>query len=396
MSASVRAGVLWITDEPPDRGGGGGNIRQAHLVEAVARRAAVTLLVIGSGTDPQTGAAVAELIEVPGGELRPARRRTVRRLHALWIALPGPREVVITAGRRRLVRARVARLAADAELVVASHLGMAALRSADPRGRWVAQLHHVSSAMAEQEAAVTVGGRQRWLLRREASWARRFERQLVAELDRVVVPSAEDAALLGGGARLLVVPNGVDTERYRPTPLPPEPSIVMTGSFHFQPNVDGAVWFVDDVLPIIRRSVPDATVALVGRQPLAAVEALADRPGVRLHRDVPDMAPFLAAARCTVVPLRIGTGTRLKALESMAAGRTVVGTAIGLGGLDLVDGRDAHVADDAVAMAGAVVRLLTDDPHAAAMAAAGRTLVEAHYRWSVIGDRFADELLGPA
>ena len=193
---------------------------------------------------------------------------------------------------------------------------------------------------------------------------------------------------------MLVAPNGVDVERYRPTPLPGRPSILMTGTFDYGPNVDGARWLCDEVLPRVRAEVPDATLTLVGRGPLPEVVALADRDGVALHADVPEMAPFLEAARVAVVPLRVGTGTRLKALEAMASGRPVVGTSVGLEGLGLVAGLHAAVADDADAFAAAIVRLLREDDHAEAMATAGRALVVERYHWPALADRFADDLLG--
>ena len=283
-------------------------------------------------------------------------------------------------------------------MVVASHLGMAVARPRDASARWVAQLHHVTSARVEQERSVTAGRRQRWLLARDVVHARRVERRLLAELDAVAVVSDDDAALLTSGARptarVLVVPNGVDVERYRPTPLPSRPSILMTGTFDYAPNVDGARWLCDEVLPRVRAEVPEATLTLVGRGPLPEVIALGERDGVALHADVPDMVPFLEAARVAVVPLRVGTGTRLKALEAMAAGRPVVGTSVGLEGLGIVPGIHAVVADDADAFAAAIVRVLRDDGHAEALATAGRALVVERYHWPALADRFADDLLG--
>jgi polysaccharide biosynthesis protein PslH len=393
-----RRRVLWITEEAPDRSLGGGNIRQAHLIEALARRAEVTLLMFDRLADAAVRAAVAEVVEVPGVAVPAPRTRTARRLQDLWIAARGPREVALPARRRAAVRDRLRPLEERADLVVASHLGMAVARPRVPRVPWVGQLHHVTSVRVEQERAVTAGRRQRWLLARDAASARRVERRLLDELAAVVVVSEEDAALLTGGhpstARILVAPNGVDVERYRPTPLPATPTILMAGSFVYGPNVDGARWLCDEVLPRLRGEVPDATVTLVGREPLPEVVALAEREGVSLHADVPDMVPFLEAARVAVVPLRIGTGTRLKALEAMAAGRPVVGTTVGLEGLGVVDGVHAAMADDAGAFAAALGRLLRDDAHAARLAAAGRALVVERYQWPVLAGRFADDLLG--
>lgn len=392
--------ALWITDEAPDLSLGGGNIRQAHLVAGLGRVADVCLLVMGEVADAGVRESVADVIEVPSVPLSAPRNKTVRRLFDLWLALaaPGPWEVALTARRRRRLRRTVVELAPRFDVVVVSHLGMARLLPRRRTNRWVLQLHHVSSAKATQERALAAGRRQRWLLSRQVSKARRFERWAVDTFDEVVAVSGEDAHELsvGGGARgrLLVVPNGVDTERYRPSPLPDEARILMTGSLNYGPNVDGVTWFCEHVLPLVRHRVPAATLALVGRSPAAEVRALDQRAGIEVHADVPSIEPWLAKARVTVVPLRIGTGTRLKALEAMAAGRPVVGTAIGLAGLGLADGQHALLADDAATMADAVVAVLADRPLAERLARAGRAMVEERFEWSVIADELASALFG--
>ena len=98
-------------------------------------------------------------------------------------------------------------------------------------------------------------------------------------------------------------------------------------------------------------------------------------------------------ARVSVVPLRVGTGTRLKALESLAAGRPVVGTTIGLDGLGLIDGVHARIVDDPVLMAQCVVALLLDDAQALELVRAGRDLVERRFEWSAIADELSQKLL---
>jgi glycosyltransferase involved in cell wall biosynthesis len=193
----------------------------------------------------------------------------------------------------------------------------------------------------------------------------------------------------------VVVPNGVDVDAFPWAPVAEGHTIVFTGSLDYLPNVDGLAWFCGDVLPAIRARVPDATLDIVGRNPVDDVVALSRLPGVMLHRDVASVVPHLHQARVAVVPLRLGSGTRLKALEAMAAGVALVGTAVGLEGLAIGSGRHALVADSPEAFADSAVRLLTNDGDASELAAAARRLVEERYRWDVIGERFADLVLFP-
>jgi glycosyltransferase involved in cell wall biosynthesis len=113
-----------------------------------------------------------------------------------------------------------------------------------------------------------------------------------------------------------------------------------------------------------------------------------------VHPNVREIAPYVEAARLAIVPLRIGTGTRLKALEGMSAGRPIVGTTIGLEGLGLDAGTHALIADDAASFADAVIRVLTNDELASRLASAGRSFVDQRYSWPEIGSLYVEKLLG--
>jgi glycosyltransferase involved in cell wall biosynthesis len=222
----------------------------------------------------------------------------------------------------------------------------------------------------------------------------------------VVVPSDGDAALLtpseperqrrrdqGLGGDVVVVPNGVDTARFRPTPVPPEPVLVFTGTLSWGPNIDGLAWFCREVFPVVQARVPGTRLDVVGREPLPEVADLTRLPGVHLHADVPTVVPWLERARLAVVPLRIGSGTRLKALEAMAAGRPVVGTTVGLDGLAIDQGVHALVADDPPSFAAAVVDLMVNDELARRVAAAGAEHARTRFGWDGIGRRFVETVL---
>ncbi|MCW2542741.1 MAG: glycosyl transferase group 1 [Frankiales bacterium] len=230
--------------------------------------------------------------------------------------------------------------------------------------------------------------RQRVALDREVSQAAKLERRVLDDFDLVVTVSQEDADMLPGPS--LVIPNGVDPQAFVPSPLGQGRHVVFTGTLSYLPNVDGLSWFCREVLPLIQADVPDVVFDVVGRDAVPQVRALADGRSVVLHPDVPAVQPYLDAARVCVVPLRIGTGSRLKALEAMASGRPVAGTTMGLMGLDLTD--QAVVADEPRALADGVVQLLNDDALAGRLAAAGRAHVEEAFAWTTLGSTLVDQV----
>ncbi|HEY3831290.1 MAG TPA: glycosyltransferase [Acidimicrobiia bacterium] len=396
-----RTKVLWVTDETPDRDGGGGNIRQAMLLDELASRCDVTVLAVGRVADTTTRARVEGVIELrePAPRREPGQaRRRVRDLRHAFARRPSG---VIDAARvRRVIRPVLARIDDEFDVVVVHHLHLAPLVSSRRRSAWVLHLFDIASERARQERADAPGRRQRWLLRRETAHAGRYECEATAEYDRVVVVSDGDAQVLRAHCaesarhrdRVAVVPNGVAVATRTTSALPRDPHVLFPGTLNYRPNVLGLTWFCDEVLPLVQRAVPDVQLAIVGRRPVPEVVALAERPGIDLHPDVPQMAPWFEWARVVVVPLHVGTGTRLKALEAMAAARPVVGTSVGLESLGITDGVHARVVDEPSATAAAIVEILGNDATAARLAAAGRQLVEDEAQWCAIAARLADVL----
>ncbi len=378
--------MRWVTPIPPDRDGGGGHIRQAHLLLALAEDRPVDLVVAGAVTDPAVRAAMATVTEVAPLAVDHARslRRRVRDVRLATLARYH-REVSLHAAVRRAIADRWDELppAAVVNVELPALAPLVALRRDE---HWLLTMHNVRSGMAPQHAGLAAG-RRRWLFDRDTALAHRFERWAPTAFDAVVVPSAEDATRLGVDCE--IVPNGVDLDRFRPSPLPPAPRLLFAGALYTGPNIDGARWLAEAILPLVRAEVPAATLEVVGLDPAPEVRALARLRGVAVHADVASVVPHLSAARVACVPLRIGTGTRLKALEAMAAARPVIGTTVGLEGLGIVDGRDALVRDDTAAFAAGIVELLTDDGRAATVVAGGRELAAA-FDWAAIGRRFRE------
>jgi len=225
----------------------------------------------------------------------------------------------------------------------------------------------------------------RWLYRREERGVRDLERAAVARCDAVLLVSDAEARALGvTSQKVMAVGNGVDMDYFRPAEPNTRgtPSLVFTGTMDYRPNVDGVCWFVREVWPLLRRNVPDLEFTIVGRNPARAVRALAAEPGVAVTGAVPDVRPYLAAARAVVIPLRIARGIQNKALEAMAMGRAVVGSPAAVEGLDVVVGEDLLQAESPDKWRDAVLGLLTDEPRRLAIEHSARRCVEQKYTWS--------------
>jgi len=220
---------------------------------------------------------------------------------------------------------------------------------------------------------------------------RRYEAEACHRAQRVLACSPADAEALGRlvpGLQPITVPNGVDTQEYRPGVVPPAslgcPPLVFTGKMDFRPNVDAMLWFCSAVLPVIRRAAPEVQLYVVGKNPHPRLAPLRQVPGVTLTGWVEDVRPYIAAGAVYVVPLLTGGGTRLKVLEAMAMGKAIVSTTLGCEGIHAAPGVEVILADEAPAFAAAVLSLLHDATQRERVGTAARAFVERHFDWQVV------------
>jgi glycosyltransferase involved in cell wall biosynthesis len=282
---------------------------------------------------------------------------------------------------RSLVRQHLAKGQFDA--ILCDDLYMAANLPEGNRVPVVLNKHSITCRAVSQFAAAERNPLKKWYATLEARKIQRLEVAACASAQAVAVCSARDGELLGElspTARLFVVPNVVDTEKYAPAPSEDGGPVLFVGAMDWLPNQDGVEFLVRDILPRLRQLAPSVRVMLAGRNPSEAMlRRYAGDPDVSFTGTVADLRPIIARAAVCVVPLRIGSGTRLKILEAAAMGKAIVSTTLGAEGLDLEHGREILLEDRPDAFAEAVALLLTDRKRSSALGSAARLVVEEQY-----------------
>lgn len=218
----------------------------------------------------------------------------------------------------------------------------------------------------------------------------RLETDICRRVDHVFAVSGTDGeqlAALEHSTPITAIPNAIQVDDYQQASDQadiPHPALVFTGKMDFRPNVDAVLWFANDILPLVRKQVPDAHFVVVGQKPHARLDGLRDRPDVTMTGFVEQIEPYINAAEVYVAPLRMGSGTRLKLLQAMAMQRAIVSTRLGAEGLEAEDGVHLRLADGAEDFAEAVISLLRDDARRQALGEQALTHVRAHYDWPII------------
>lgn len=216
----------------------------------------------------------------------------------------------------------------------------------------------------------------------------RFEVRACRDVEQIHMMSAADATYLArflpdSSRRMRIVPNGVDCAWFRPPETGPErQGVLLAGNFHTLPNLDAFEYFMQEIWPAVRRLRLDAELSVVGASMPPRLHEWHGRDGITVVGAVPDMRDTYHRHQVLVVPLRAGSGTRLKLLEAFAAGIPAVSTTIGAEGIDCVAGEHLLIADDTAGIARAVDRLLGDHELAARLANNAMRLVEERYDWA--------------
>lgn len=232
-------------------------------------------------------------------------------------------------------------------------------------------------------------GPRKWALWMEWQKLKQYEGEVGRQFDAILAVSEEDRqALVSAGcpdSRLTVIPIAIDTQETHVIERDSNAqSIVHIGTMFWPPNIEGILWFACQVYPLIRREVPNVRLYLVGARPPAKIRALERQDtSIRVTGYVEDVVPYLRDSAVFVVPLRTGSGMRVKILDAWAWGIPIVSTSVGCAGIPVHPGEDILIADTPEDFAAAVIQVLRDKEIGTQLSTKGRRYVEEQFDWRV-------------
>jgi len=407
--------LLILTPQLPYPPQQGTTLRNFNLIKHLAPRHAITLLSFGTPDELHHAAPLRELCQRI--EIAPYPTRSL--MQRLWTMLTSPLPDMALRLKSDAMHAQAAALLTETwDVIQIEGIEMARYilqsKIQNQKSKIIFDDHNAEYVL--QRTAFESDAKR--LARAHAAfysliqWKKleRYERAMCERADQVVACSETDANAIARlfqskiensvlstakdrKSKIVTIPNGVDTEFYVPSdevcakPLAAL-ALVFTGKMDFRPNIDAMLWFCDEILPRIRAEIPLAHMVIVGQKPAPKISALAQREGVQVTGMVPDVRPFIADAAVYVVPLRMGSGTRLKVLEAMAMGKAIVATSRGVEGITVTPERDVLIADTPDEFARAVITLLRDPARRQALGRAARTLAETQYDWRALVPMF--------
>lgn len=398
--------VLFLTPQLPYPPRQGATIRNFNLIRWLAPRHTIDLLTfLAPGETLHADNPLHQLCRRIATVPQPPRTTAARVRATFLSAAPDMALRLESAQMHALVQAWIA--AEDYDIVQVEGIELAQYgrhgTAARADGPAIVFDDHNCEYLLQQRTAFTD-------LRRPRGWAgaayslvqwqklRRYEAATVQTADATVAVSAADRAALlavAPSAAITVVPNGIDPQAYTPDaarrPEASPPRLLFTGKMDYRPNVDAVLWFAETVLPLVVAGAPDVRFEVVGINPHPRLAPLRDHPNVTLVGAVEDVRPYIAGAAVYVIPLRVGGGTRFKALEAMASGAAIVSTSLGVEGIGVANEQQMLIEDTPAAFAAAVLRLLADlrgdGSLRRRLGATARAFVEESYDWRQIVPR---------
>ena len=391
--------ILWLKTEllhPVDKGG---KIRTYHLLKQLKADHQITYLTLDDGSAPADAEDNAieychDLIRVPHS----TRERFSTGFYAdLALNVTSPLPYAIRKYKSEQMTKAIEQATAKVhfDVIICDFLAPAVNLPRDLKTPVVLFQHNVEASIWQRHYEIQKNAVKKRYLYWQWRKMQKFERDACRRVDCVIAVSEADAEMMQrdyGLAKVYDIPTGVDVDFFKPTRdiKARSNSLVFTGSMDWLPNEDAMQYFINDVMPLVRKAVPDLRLTIVGRSPYPSLVELAQRdPNIAVTGRVDDVRPYMEEATAFIVPIRIGGGTRLKIYEAMAMEKPVISTTVGAEGLPVRDGKELMLADDPKAFADAVVRVLSDSTLATQLGKSAAELVRQNFGWRGVSENMA-------
>ncbi|QDT34651.1 glycosyltransferase family 4 protein [Thalassoglobus polymorphus] len=390
--------ILAVTSEIPWPLNSGGHLRSFYLLREISKSASLRLVVPADPSQDENVRALIEqginVIPVPG---------CVRKRHTeAWKILKSiVRRESYVFYRRHYWKQVAAEIRKQIELerpdlVYFDHLDSFTYRKEIGDLPFVVDMHNVYSAISQRLANETRNPLKKAYLHHETQLIQKAEEQVAKSARSVfAVSDIEREHFRSLGATFAsTIPNGVNCEQYKNNKEKPNTNsreILFVGDLSWAPNISAALFLANEVIPKVRQHSNDATLTIVGRNPVPEIQTLNNLEGVTVIPNAPEILSHYHRASVLAVPLQSGGGTRLKILEAFAASLPVVSTPVGCEGLEVVDGEHLIVSKHDE-FADSLSKFVSENCLNRLQTFNALNLVEKTYDWSSVGEKLVSVL----
>jgi len=390
---SNRKKILFLAHLFPLPLDSGGKIKSYYTLKNLAAKHDVyTLAYVRSHDEIEH---LNELKSVCGNiEIVHLRRGKLRQLSDLAKSLITGKSFIVSRDYRDDMQAAYDRLikSFNPDVVHIDHLQMAQFVDFKADYKTVLDHHNVESMIIERIVQSSESAPEKAYARIEWPKLREYELEICRKSDLVLTVSEEDKSTLKSLcteiSNIESVPIGVDIDHFQRVERDEDTlNILSIATMYWPPNVDSMLYFCRDIFPLVKSAIPESTVTVAGQRPVDSIRALAADPSIKVVGYVSDSREMARDCGVFIVPLRSGSGVRVKILNALAMGLPVVSTSIGAEGLDVESGKHLILADTPSDFADAVILLLRDKKLADQIGRNGRDLVCEKYSWEIVGDR---------
>ena len=226
---------------------------------------------------------------------------------------------------------------------------------------------------------------KRWYVSSQAQILRKNEKNFISQADICFAITDEDkirAEEMAHGANVVVASAGIEPGNWQPDPdIERDPhQMILATVYKWQHNIDALKWFISEVLPLVRREIPDAKLTLLGKDSPDWLQDL-HREGIDLKGYVPEVQPYLNQAGIYIAPLFVGAGIRIKILEAMAMELPVVATPVSTEGIHADEEQGLFVRETPADTAAAIVELMENPDYARKSGISARKFVLGNFSW---------------